>query len=107
MVYSTFLGGNNYDVGRDIKIDRAGNAYIVGETGSMNFPLMNAFQATFGGNRDVFVTKLSASGNSLVYSTYLGGANVDGAGIAVDSGGNTYLTGSPKKVYKKSGGSFR
>lgn len=95
LLYSTYLGGNTPDFARDIAIDSAGNAYLAGETESTNFPLMNPFQATFGGNRDVFVTKLSASGNTLVYSTYLGGLNFDGAtGIAVDAGGNAYLTGS-------------
>ena len=94
--YSTYLGGNNVDVGQSIAIDAAGNAYVTGTTESVDFPTMNAFQATYGGDADVFVTKLNTAGSALVYSTYLGGNGTygDGAyGIAVDTAGNAYVTG--------------
>ena len=66
---------------------------MTGETYSTDFPTKNAFQRTFGGEWDAFVTKLNPSG-SLVYSTYLGGSGMDwGRGIAVDSSGNAYVTG--------------
>jgi hypothetical protein len=94
--YSTYLGGNNADFGQGIAIDAAGNAYVTGTTESVDFPTMNAFQATYGGDADVFVTKLNTAGSALVYSTYLGGngTNGDGAyGIAVDTAGNAYVTG--------------
>jgi Beta-propeller repeat/FG-GAP-like repeat len=94
--YSTYLGGNNVDFGQGIAIDAAGNAYVTGTTESVDFPTMNAFQATYGGDADVFVTKLNTAGSALVYSTYLGGdgTNGDGAhGIAVDTAGNAYVTG--------------
>ena len=93
--YSTFLGGSNYDVGRGIAVDRAGNAYITGFTQSADFPTENPLQAAIGGGfKDAFVTKLNAAGDALVYSTYLGGSRADyGKGIAVDRWGHAYITG--------------
>jgi hypothetical protein len=94
LVYSTYLGGNGYDAGYGIAVDAAGNAYVTGSTTSTNFPTANPFQSTFGGDNDAFVTKLNAAGNALTYSTYLGGSNADaGSGIAVDTGGDAYVTG--------------
>jgi hypothetical protein len=98
LVYSTYLGGNGSDQGRDIAVDGAGNAYVTGETSSSNFPVMSALQPTFGGTvpqADAFVTKLSAAGSTLVYSTYLGGeSNDEGNDIAVDGAGNAYVIGT-------------
>ena len=99
LVYSTYLGGNADDEGFAIAVDVAGNAYVTGRTNSPNFPTtLGAFQTTFAGGGDAFVTKLNtlASGSaSLVYSTYLGGSRADvGFGIAVDVQGNAYVTGS-------------
>ena len=99
LVYSTYLGGSDDEFGEHIAVDASGNAYVTGLTDSTNFPTASPFQAAFGGNRDAFVTKLNAAGNTLVYSTYLGGsADDDSRGIAVDAAGNAYLagfTGSP------------
>jgi plastocyanin len=95
LVYSTYLGGSNGDVGQAIAVDPSGNAYVTGFTYSTNFPTVNPFQAAFGGGQDdAFVAKLNAAGSALVYSTYLGGTNDDEAyGIAVDASGNAYVTG--------------
>jgi len=95
LIYSTYLGGNLNDHGYGIAVDGEGNAYVVGSTGSINFPMKNAYQgANAGGFFDVFVTKLSSSGNALSYSTYLGGSMTEsGAGIAVGGTGNAYVTG--------------
>jgi Beta-propeller repeat len=95
LVYSTYLGGNNGDDGYGIAVDASGDAYVTGETSSANFPTIpGAFQTSYGGGGDAFVTKLNASGTGLVYSTYLGGSSGDnGYGIAVDGSGNAYVTG--------------
>jgi Calx-beta domain-containing protein/carboxypeptidase family protein/beta-propeller repeat-containing protein len=96
MIYSTYLGGSNgSETGYSIAADASGNAYITGMTTSSNFPTVNPIQATNGGSiGDVFVAKLNTQGSALVYSTYLGGSNIDiGRGIAVDSTGNAYVTG--------------
>ena len=94
LVYSTYLGGNNYDDGYSIAVDASGAAYVTGLTYSSDFPTLNPYQGTFQGFTDVFVTKLSSTGDSLVYSTYLGGNNYDdGYSIAVDASGAAYITG--------------
>jgi uncharacterized protein (TIGR03437 family) len=93
-VYATYLGGNANDSAAGIAIDAAGNAYVVGTTFSTDFPTKNAFQSARGAQSDAFVTKINPSGTAWVYSTYLGGNNVDeGNGIAVDGIGNAYVTG--------------
>jgi hypothetical protein len=96
--YSTFLGGNDYDFGFGIAVNKQGNAYVTGTTYSVfnsTFPTTsNAYQTTAGGSGDAFVTKLSPDGSALVYSTFLGGGGYDGGrGIAVDATGNAYVTG--------------
>jgi hypothetical protein len=94
LVYSTYLGGSDYDRAYAVAIDASGNAYVVGRTASTDFPTQNALQASNAGLSDVFVAKLDANGSSLVFSTYLGGSGTDhGYGISVDSSGNAFLTG--------------
>jgi Calx-beta domain/Beta-propeller repeat len=95
LIYSTYLGGTDEDVGFGIAADSSGNAYVTGVTNSSNFPTMNPIQASIGGTTsDVFVTKLNSTGSVLVYSTYLGGTGFEsGRGIAVDSANNAYITG--------------
>jgi beta-propeller repeat-containing protein len=94
LVYSTYLGGTNYDMGNAIAVDASGNAYIAGDTQSANFPVTSgAFQTLIGGAADAFVTKLTSSG-AISYSTFLGGASAEHAGgIAIDSSGNAYVAG--------------
>ncbi|MCZ6491454.1 MAG: SBBP repeat-containing protein [Acidobacteria bacterium] len=94
LVYSTYLGGSNYDQGRSIAVDGAGNATITGITESANFPTANPLQGGLRGERDALVAKLNADGSSLVYSTYLGGSGVDvGHFVTVDAAGSAYVTG--------------
>jgi hypothetical protein len=95
LVYSTYIGGSDVDVGYAIAVDGSGNAYVTGYTSSTNYDVTpGAFQTTNGGLADVFVTKLNATGTALVYSTYLGGSGYDGGyAIAVDGSGNAYVTG--------------
>ena len=83
--YSTFLGGNGFDIGQGIAVDAGGSAYVTGVTTSTNFPTANALQPVSGGSEDAFVTKFSPSGSALVYSTYLGGDFLDnGVDIALE-----------------------
>lgn len=96
LAYSTYLGGDGYDVSWGTAIDGSGYVYVAGETLASDFPLQDQYQ-THGGNFDVFITKLDTSQTgaaSLIYSTYLGGESDDSAyGIAVASGGIAYVTG--------------
>jgi hypothetical protein len=111
--YSTYLGGSLYDYATAIAVDSAGNAYITGWTYSGNFPTtVGAFQTTFGGSRDGFVTKLNASGTAVVYSTYLGGSSSGsssgGSGIAVDASGDAYVTGGTSSTnFPTTAGAFQ
>jgi VCBS repeat-containing protein len=95
IIYSTYLGGGQYERGHGITTDSGGNAYICGITQSSDFPLQNAFQNTLGGSQDAFITKLNAAGDALIFSTYLGGTNDDNSkGISLDNGGSVYVSGS-------------
>jgi roadblock/LC7 domain-containing protein len=96
LVYSTYLGGSDFDAGHAIAVDASRNVYVTGTTGSADFPVTaGAFQTAIAGSYDVFVTKLNAAGSALVYSTYLGGTNYDEAGgLAVDASRNVYVTGT-------------
>ncbi|HVB87376.1 MAG TPA: SBBP repeat-containing protein [Candidatus Dormibacteraeota bacterium] len=94
--YSTYLGGSGADGATSIAVDSSGNAYVTGDTSSTNFPTTSgALQTSLNGSQfDAFVSKLNSTGSSLVYSTYLGGSNVDNpSSIAVDGAGDAYVTG--------------
>jgi hypothetical protein len=95
LVYSTFLGGTAGEIGHDIAVDRSGNAYVTGSTTSEDFPTTaGAYDPSDNTADDAFVTKLNAAGSALVYSTYLGGTNVDfGRSIALGGAGSAYVTG--------------
>ncbi|HEU4388932.1 MAG TPA: SBBP repeat-containing protein, partial [Blastocatellia bacterium] len=94
IVYSTYLGGAGQDRAFKIAVDSTGSAYVTGDTDSIDFPVANAIQRTFGGASDAFAAKLGPSGNQLVYSTYLGGSGIDGGtAISVDSAGNASVAG--------------
>jgi hypothetical protein len=94
-VYSTFLGGSEFDVALDVAVDSDGSAYVVGWTTSKDFPTRNAFKATHnGGIEDGFLARLNPAGSDLVYSTYIGGSNLDSAhGIALGASGAAFVTG--------------
>ena len=94
LVYSTYLGGGGNDSGEGIKVDSAGNAYVGGDTASINFPTLSPIQDAQRGDGDVFVAKVNAGGDAFVYSTYLGGSLRDACeDLAIDSSGNAYITG--------------
>jgi uncharacterized protein (TIGR03437 family) len=96
MVYSTYLGGSGSETGNAIAVDSSGAVYVTGETASTNFPTMGAMQSSFGGGAgDAFLTKLNGNGQTLAYSTYLGGSAEDaGYAIALDASNNAYVTGA-------------
>ncbi len=102
LAYATYLGGGASDYAPKIAVDGSGQVHVVGITLSSDFPTANAFQPAHGGGfYDVFVTRLNASGSSLVYSTYLGGNNQDGfwqssggPAVAVGASGDTFVTGA-------------
>src|SRR5215208_6903263 len=94
LAYSTLLGGTDDDRGAGIAVDGEGRAYVTGLTSSADYPTTpGAFDTTWNGSFDAFVTKLNAAGSALAYSTFLGGASNDqGLGITVDDG-RAYVTG--------------
>ncbi|MEW6735833.1 MAG: SBBP repeat-containing protein [Acidobacteriota bacterium] len=95
LIYSTYLGGTTEDAAGPIAVDSDGNAYITGNTNSVNFPLVNPLQGVSGGGFDAFVAKLNTAGSSLLYSSFLGGSsNEISSGITLDSAGNIYVIGS-------------
>ena len=102
LAYSTYFGGSGGDIGYGIAVDSSGNAYVTGISNSANFPTSPGSQ-NFGGGGDAFVVKLNPAGSTSsssstpqrVYSTFLGGSGTDsGNAIAVDAGGDAYVTGS-------------
>lgn len=94
LTYSTYLGGTGDDVANGIALDGAGNAYVVGSTGSGNFPVHNPIQSSLVGTSNGFVTKLNSSGNALVYSTFLGGDGDFATAVALNSSDAGFTTGS-------------
>jgi hypothetical protein len=94
LLYSTYLGGAQADIGQAIAVDSPGNAYVAGYTFSSDFPIQNPYQGSTAGEPDAFVAKLNPAGSALVFSTYLGGSGDDrGLGIALDTSGSVYVAG--------------
>ncbi len=94
-LYSTFLGGSDEDYGYSLALDAANNITLTGITGSSDFPTTRgAFDGSYSGYTDIFVSRLNSAGNALLYSTFLGGSSWDyGYSLALDAGGNATLTG--------------
>ena len=99
LLYSTFIGGEGWDSASSIKVDSSGSAYVTGTTDSQNFPTVNAFDDTYNEFLDCFVLKLNATGNGLLYSTFIGGNSSEyGVGIAIDTSGRAYVTGYTRSI---------
>lgn len=98
LVYSTYFGGSGDDSGTKIAVFDS-TPYILGSTWSSNLPLQSAMQTSSSGLPDAFVTRFSADGQSLTFSTYLGGSEAEfPADIAVDADGTAYVTGETNSV---------
>lgn len=109
LLYCTYLGGNKDEIAYGLAVDASGNAYVAGATSSQDFPVLNPITlGSYNGSNisgvldvnvgyypsDAFVTKISADGSSLIYSTLLGGNSYENArAICVDESGNAYFTG--------------
>jgi uncharacterized repeat protein (TIGR01451 family) len=107
LLFGTYLGGGSEDGVNAITLDGSGNVIVTGRTSSSNFPVTaGVVQESFGGNGnegvsggDGFVTKLTAAGNRLVFSTFLGGSGDDGASsVEVDGAGSIYVQGGTDSV---------
>jgi hypothetical protein len=106
--FSSYLGGAGFDAGYGIAADSSGNIYVSGETASADFPLPAGGTRTARANRDAFVTKLSADGSVLLYTTILSSRGNDaGRAIAVDGAGNAYIAGVAGSNFPVTTGALR
>ena len=96
LTFSSFIGGADDDIVNGVAVDSSGGVYVAGETFSPDYPYTTgSYFATLRGATDAFVSKLSADGSTLLYSTYIGGTDVDAAlDVAVDRLGFAYVVGS-------------
>ncbi|UCE64470.1 MAG: SBBP repeat-containing protein, partial [Nitrospirota bacterium] len=105
LLFATYIGGSGNEFYNDpfelyrfgMAVDGSGDIYVANNTASTNFPVtLGAYDTDFnGGESDLFVAKLSSTGNQLLYSTFLGGSDAEyGGGIDVDSAGDAYVTGT-------------
>ena len=116
LLYATYLGGNGNDKPAAIAVDAGGNAYVTGVTTSANFPTTGgAYQTKLTTGQDVFVSKISADGSQLLYSTLLGSDASEpecclptgSAAIAVDGGGSAVITGFTEGKFPATSNAFQ
>ena len=95
LLASTFLGGSGADYANSIILDGGGNVYVAGYTGSEDFPTSyGAYDESFNGNLDVFITKMDNDLTTIYSSTFIGGSDVDrNPELALDENGNVYVAG--------------
>ncbi len=100
LTYSSFFGGTGGEMGTAIALDTTGCIYIVGDTGSSDFPITSGvYDGTYNGGSDIFVSKFSADGSTLEYSTFIGGTGSEYTGeIVVDNSGNVYILGMTNSI---------
>ena len=96
LIYSTYIGGSNYEMAEDVAVNNIGEAFITGSTQSPNFDFtVGGYQTMFNGIWDCFISKINSTGGSLIYSTFIGGSSSDMSNsIVVDKVGNSYITGA-------------
>ncbi len=95
LAYSTYLGGIGDENYAAIAIDSSGNIILAGTTASYNFPTLNAFDSTFNGDHDVFISKFTADGRTLLYSTFLGSNGWDACfTLILDANDNIIISGT-------------
>lgn len=94
LIYADYIGGNSDDYAVALVLDSTNQVYVTGSTQSGNFPVVNAYQSQQPGPYTGFLTRVSADGSALLYSTYLGGNNSDQpAGLAIDGLGEVFVAG--------------
>lgn len=109
LVYSTYIGGNQWDTGTNLYLNATGEVYVVGQTSSFNWPTLNAYDNTYNGVGDIFACKLNAAGSALLFSTFIGGSNGSdmGSDIALDPSQNVYIVGNTSSTnFPTSAGAF-
>ena len=95
LVYADYIGGNSQDYGYALALDGSNHVYVTGSTASSDFPTVKAYQGTYPGSFNAFLTEISADGSSLLYSTYLGGDGSDiPSGVAIDNAGDMFVAGN-------------
>jgi hypothetical protein len=94
IIYSSLVGGNDADLARDFDLDKDGNIYVTGRTKSKDFPMKNPYDGIHNGTWDAFVFKISTEENKLNFSTFIGGEDDWGYGIAVDNTKCIYVSGN-------------
>lgn len=113
LVYSTYLGGTQGEAGNGIAVNAAGEAFVTGKASSQGTTAVTEFpttpgaydRTTFGVN--VFVTRFNAAGTGLIYSTFIGGFNIDyGNHIAIGAGNIAYVTGAASQGFPTTPGTF-
>lgn len=109
LIYSTYIGTGGTEYVKDIAVDASGNVIITGGTMGTAYPTTpGAYDETFNGARDIYVTKFNSTGSALLYSTFIGGADWDNAeALGIDDAGNVYITGITWSTdYPTSAGAF-
>jgi hypothetical protein len=93
-IFSTYLGGSDEDLIHVSTIDSNDNIIIAGVTSSDNFPTVNAYQENYGGGGDSFVSKINSDGQEILFSTFLGGTEMDIiSSVKLDNDNNIVVTG--------------
>ncbi|MFX0094823.1 MAG: SBBP repeat-containing protein, partial [Candidatus Hodarchaeota archaeon] len=99
LIFSTFFGGDSDDYGYNLALDATENIIITGHTTSSNLPTMNATQEGYSGDEEAYVTKISADGQFILFSSYIGGSSSDiGYDVATDTTGNILVSGTTDSV---------